>query len=208
MITVGIVEEETGAKDSLHRAIARADGVRLVGVYSHREAIKRLKESPPQVALLDLRLANGSGARLVKALKEAVPSAQLLVFGEGESNLVVSALRAGACGYVESPAKADQLLLMIKNISEGGAALCTRAARKLVDFFQKGAELSPEVESLSARQKEILELASHGSHNKQIATQLNISTETVRVHLRHIYSKLEVSSRSQAVAKYISSTTH
>jgi len=155
-----------------------------------------------------LRLANGSGARLVKALKEAVPSAQLLVFGEDDSNLVVSALRAGACGYVESTAQADQLLSMIKNISEGGAALCHCAARKLVEYFQKSGELSPQIDSLSDRQKEILELASQGYHNKEIATRLNISTETVRVHLRHVYSKLEVCSRSQAVAKYLSSTSH
>jgi DNA-binding NarL/FixJ family response regulator len=208
MITIGIVEDEKGARESFHRMIEMASGFRLLGIYSSREAVQRLRERPPQVALLDLRLANGSGAKLVRAVKAAVPSAQLLVFGgEGDNSMVVSALKAGACGYIVTLPPAEQLLNVIKNISEGGAALCSRATRKLVEYFQENAESSAEISALSDRQREILELASRGRHNKDIATELRISTETVRVHLRHVYVKLGVSSRSQAVAKYITWTT-
>ena len=204
MITVAIIEDDAGTRETLSRIISGAEGFHLAGSYSSEEALPRIMESPPQVTLMDLQLNQPTGLECLRKLRSAVPQLQVLIFtGEDDVKKIYSALKAGACGYLLKHTPTDQLLGAMRDVARGGGAMSSFIARKLVEFLQNGVPDFPTLETLSSRQNEILELASRGFHNKEIAQQLGISTETVRVHLRHIYEKLEVNSRSQAVVKYM-----
>jgi DNA-binding NarL/FixJ family response regulator len=204
MITVAIIEDDAGTRQQLCRIINDAEGFELSGVYSNEEALDRISKKPPRVALMDFGSETKEGITRLRRIRQSVPEVQILIFTrEDKVQTIFSALKAGACGYILKHTPTEQLLGSLRDVSSGGAAMSSFIARKLVEYLQDGLPSGPELSSLSQRQNEIMDLASRGYHNKEIAQQLGISTETVRVHLRHIYERLEVNSRSQAVVKYM-----
>lgn len=204
MITVAIVEDDVLAREKLTRVIQEGEGFQLTGAYSSDGAFELLSGGQPQVTLLDLHLEHMDGLECLRKIRSKAPDTQVLIFTRvDDPKMIFSALKAGACGYLLKQTPPEQLLNSIRDVARGGGAMSSFIARKLVEFLQNGIPNLPELDSLSDRQNEILELASRGFHNKEIAQQLGISTETVRVHLRHIYDKLEVNSRSQAVVKFM-----
>jgi DNA-binding NarL/FixJ family response regulator len=202
-ITIAIVEDDALIRENLSRLIDEAPGFRCAALYANAEqALQQIPREPPDVVLMDLNLPRVSGIECVRRLKQLVPRLRIMVLTVYEdSDKVFAALEAGAGGYLLKRTPPDKLLEAIRDIHEGGAPMSSYIARKVVQSFQKSSADVPEVNQLSPREQEILHLMASAYHNKEIATQLRISPETVRVHLRHIYEKLHVNSRSQAVVK-------
>ncbi len=205
-ITIAMVEDDVLIRESLSRLINETEGFRCTAVYANAEqALQQIPEEPPDVVLMDLNLPGVSGIECVRRLKRLLPALQIMVLTVHEdSDKVFAALEAGAGGYLLKRTPTDKLLEAIQDLHRGGAPMSSHIARKVVQSFHKTAS-SPDVQKLSPREEQILHLVGQGYHNKEIATQLQISPETVRVHLRNIYEKLHVNSRSQAVVKLLQS---
>ncbi len=152
---------------------------------------------------MDLNLPQMSGIDCIRRLKESLPNVPVIVLTVYEdSEHIFRALKAGASGYLLKRTEPEEVLAAIRNAREGGAPMSSQIARLVVRSFHDTAKGSSEV-ALTEREGEILSLLSKGYANKEIADKLNISVPTVRTHLRHIYEKLHVRSRTEAVVKFL-----
>jgi len=207
-ISVAIVEDNHDIRNALEQIIDMADGYSLAGsCVSGEEAIINIPMYRPNVVLMDINLGGMSGIEAVRFLKEYNPEILFMmctIYEEDEK--IFEALNAGASGYVLKKTAPDKLLEAIKELYEGGAPMSSQIARKVVATFQhKNISTTPADESLgllSKREKEILEKLSKGLLYKEIADQLYISPQTVRKHVYHIYEKLHVGTRIEAVNKF------
>jgi DNA-binding NarL/FixJ family response regulator len=176
-----------------------------VGEYEAGEpALAGILHSPPDVALIDINLPGMSGIELVTRLKAKRPELQMLILTSyEESALIFNALRAGASGYLLKKSIPAELLPAIEEVHAGGSPMSFQIARKVVTYFHDLQNAHHEVETLSPREHEILSLLAQGYLIKEISDQLGIAFHTARTHLRHIYEKLHVQSRSEAILKYL-----
>ena len=159
---------------------------------------------PPQVVLMDIDLPGLDGVACVRQLADKLPALQVLmltVFKDADS--IFEALAAGAVGYLVKPVRAAELLTAIRDVHGGGAPMTSGIARKVVQMFQQGRPSPRELENLSPREQEVLDLLAQGFLYKEIADRLTVSYATIRTHVERIYQKLRVRSRSQAVAQYL-----
>jgi DNA-binding NarL/FixJ family response regulator len=200
------VDDNNDIRSALEEIIKIADGYKLLACYSSgEEALKKIPILHPDVVLMDINLGGMSGIECVRRLKPEHPEILYMmctVYEEDEK--IFEALSAGANGYILKKTTPPKLLDAIRELNEGGAPMSSQIARKVVTAFQSK-PVSPEASSLSVlsnREKEILELLSKGMLYKEIAAQLFISQETVRKHVYHIYEKLHVNNRVEAVNKY------
>lgn len=205
-ITVAIVEDSHGVREGLKRMIDATPGLRCEwAVGSGEEALTQAARSHPDVILMDLNLPNMSGIECTLRLKELLPKTDIIMLTvyEEEDN-IFNALKAGACGYLLKRTPPEQLIEAIKEVKQGGAPMTSEIARRLVEMFHRSAKMTSPLETeLSRREIEILELVRLGFGNKEIADRLSISVETVRHHLKQIYQKFHVHSRSEAVVKFM-----
>jgi DNA-binding NarL/FixJ family response regulator len=203
--TVGIIEDNPGLRRSLVRIISRSPNLKLVGDWSDGEsALSALKTLRPQIVLMDINLPGMSGIECTAALKRINPETQVIIVTVYEdTDSIFRALRVGACGYVLKRAYSAEILEAIAEVLQGGAPMTSEIARRLVDAFREPQPETPARSELSAREKEILNLVALGFANKEIGGKLSISYLTVRVHLRRIYEKLHVRSRTEALLKYL-----
>jgi DNA-binding NarL/FixJ family response regulator len=211
-ITVGIVDDNAELRNALEEIIGMSEGYTCVGAYSTAaEAVKQLPQVKPDVVLMDINLGGGeSGIDCVKELKPLIPATNFMmctVYEEDEK--IFEALNAGASGYILKKTPPSKLIEAIHELSEGGAPMSSQIARKVVAAFQKTTPPAHHTDTsgtgisvLSNREKEILELLSRGLMYKEIAADLFISQETVRKHVYHIYEKLHVTNRVEAVNKF------
>lgn len=206
-IAVAIVEDNNDIRYALEQIIDMADGYQLVGsCVNGEEAISAIPHYRPQVVLMDINLGGISGIEVVRKLKEEMPETLFMmctIYEEDEK--IFEALRAGASGYILKKTAPDKLLNAITELYEGGAPMSSQIARKVVATFKNKTSAAVSAESLgvlSRREKEILESLSKGLLYKEIADILYISPQTVRKHVYHIYEKLHVSNRIEAVNKY------
>jgi DNA-binding NarL/FixJ family response regulator len=168
------------------------------------DALKGIAESRPDILLMDIQLPRMSGIECVARIKEQIPDlpvVMLTVFEDSES--VFKALEAGACGYLVKRTPAHDLLAALRQVHGGGAPMTGRVARMVVQSFQRMGSSKRETENLTPREREILEHLAEGDLCKEIAEKLDLSLRTVHTHLKNIYEKLHVRSRTQAVLKYI-----
>jgi len=209
-ITVCIVDDNKDIRSALEQIIIMSDGYRLLGSFSSaEEAIEKIPALSPQVVLMDINLGGMSGIECVRQLKPMHPDILYMmctVYEEDEK--IFEALSAGANGYILKKTAPGKLLEAIRELSEGGAPMSSQIARKVVTAFRgKSVTDGPVQEDksiniLSSREREILEHLSKGLLYKEIANNLFISPETVRKHVYHIYEKLHVNNRVEAVNKY------
>jgi DNA-binding NarL/FixJ family response regulator len=206
-ISVAIVEDNNDIRNALEQIIDMADGYTLAGsCINGEEAIINIPQYKPRIVLMDINLGGISGIEVVRILKDEHPEILFMmctVYEEDEK--IFEALNAGASGYVLKKTAPDKLLDAIKELYEGGAPMSSQIARKVVTTFQNktAATISNDMLGiLSKREKEILEMLSRGLLYKEIAEQLFISSETVRKHVYHIYEKLHVGTRIEAVNKF------
>lgn len=198
MITVSIVEDDPDIRESLALLINGTPGYACIGAYPNCEkGIKGILKDPPDVVLMDIGLPGISGIEGIKILKEKMPELDILVLTiQSDDRVVFQALCAGACGYLVKDTPPARLLEAIRESYDGGAPMSTRIARMVVESFR----VTPET-SLTQRETEVLTHLCKGQSYKTIADELFISEETVRRHIKNIYRKLEVHSKSEAVAK-------
>lgn len=206
-ISVAIVEDNNDIRNALEQIIDMADGYTLAGsCINGEEAIINIPQLNPKIVLMDINLGGINGIEVVRVLKEEHPEILFMmctVYEEDEK--IFEALNAGASGYVLKKTAPDKLLEAIKELYEGGAPMSSQIARKVVISFQNKTLTSATndtLDLLSRREKEILEMLSKGLLYKEIAEQLAISSETVRKHVYHIYEKLHVGTRIEAVNKF------
>jgi DNA-binding NarL/FixJ family response regulator len=207
-ITISIVEDNRGTRESLAELCNETAHLRCVGVHPTGEiAVRKIPIDKPDVALVDINLPGMSGIECVTKLKAQLPALQILMLTTyAETDLIFNSLRAGANGYLLKNRPASELISAIEQVHLGGAPMTMQIARKLVEYFQKAPQPSPELEKLTKREQEILALLSKGSLYKEISDTLGISVTTVRTHLKHIYEKLHVQSRTEAAVKFLNGT--
>ncbi|MCO5241494.1 MAG: response regulator transcription factor [Chitinophagaceae bacterium] len=204
VISVCIVEDNHDIRQALEQIIMMADGYQLKGSFiSGESAISGIADLQPDVVLMDINLGGMSGIDCVRELKPRYPDMLFMmctVYEEDEK--IFEALSAGASGYILKKTAPGKLLESIRELAEGGAPMSSQIARKVVAAFQEKNPASGLLDSLSNREHEILELLAKGMLYKEISTRLGIAHETVRKHVYHIYEKLHVNNRIEAVNKY------
>ena len=204
-ISVSIVEDSRGTRESLSELLKRSPGLRCVGAYANGEqALRELPGQVPDVVLMDINLPGMSGIECVARLKEKAPKTQVLMLTTyEEGDLIFESLRAGASGYLLKNMPPSELVHAVEQVHAGGSPMSMHIARKVVSQFQRIKQPSSEMETLTKREQEILALLAKGFLYKEIADQLGISLSTVRAHLHTVYEKLHVQSRTEAVVKYL-----
>ena len=204
-ISVAIVEDDPGVRDSLKAIVHSAPNLSLSGAYESAEAaFEPINANRPDVALVDINLPGKSGIVLVGELKAKRPKLQVMMITVYEdSDQIFDSLQAGASGYLLKRSQPKEIIAAIEQLNAGGAPMSAEVARKLVNFFQARPANKSDLEKLTAREMEILNELSKGYRYKEIADRLKIGLETVRTHVHHIYEKLHVESRTEAVVKFM-----
>jgi DNA-binding NarL/FixJ family response regulator len=205
LTTVGIVEDNRDFRATLARYVDEAPGHRCVCACStSEEALQKIPRLLPDVVLMDVHLPQMSGLDCTRRLKELCPSVQILILTVYEDNeRIFGALKAGAAGYLLKRADPADILSAIQDVKQGGAPMSSQIARRVVQSFRENSREPARNEKLSHREEEILQQLSKGYSTKEIADCLSVSTNTVRTHLQHIYEKLHVRSRTEAVVKFL-----
>lgn len=199
--TVLLVEDDEPTRERLSRVVSARSEFNVVGEVGDCTSARSLIDSlKPDVMLVDLGLPDGSGIDLIIEARDKSPTTEVMVITSfGDERHVVNAIEAGATGYLlkdgESAYIADSMLQMLA----GGSPISASIARYLLKRFQPQAQSAEEVPHLTAREREVLELVAKGFSYAEIADVLSMSTHTVTSHIKHIYRKLSVNSRGQAV---------
>lgn len=203
-IKVAIVEDDARFRESLAIMVGGADGFSCIGAFPSAEvALKEFPRNWPEVVLMDINLPQMSGIECVaklKVMKAAVQVIMVTVYMDNE--LIFKSLKAGASGYLIKKTPPSKILEAIADVHAGGSPMTNHIARKVVQFFQQ-TESGDETENLSKRELEILSYLAKGYQYKEIADTLGIGFQTVCTHVRRIYEKLHVRSRTEAVVKYL-----
>ncbi len=204
-IRVAIVEDDDWIRENLAGQIREAEGFVCVGAYATAEdALLQVAAQPPDVMLMDINLPKMNGIECVRQVKTLVPSCQVLMLTVYEdSDRIFNSLLAGASGYLLKRTPRTEILKAIADVHQGNSPMNGHIARKVVQYFNQRGRNDKEIEKLSAREREVLEHLAQGIPYKEIADVLSLSIDTIRIHVKGIYSKLHVHSRGEAVAKYL-----
>ncbi len=204
-IRVAIVEDNEKIRDGLATLIDGSEGFLCSATYGSAEsALRQLPSYKPDVVLMDIQLPGMSGIECVEKLRERDPAVQVMMLTVYEDDeKVFKSLVAGATGYILKRTPPAELLEAIRELHEGGSPMSDQIARKVVEAFRELGKSSKDVENLTERELEILAMLARGYQDKEIADKFFLSVKTVRTHLRNIYQKLHVRSRTEAVLKYL-----
>lgn len=205
MIDVAIVEDDDRVRSSLARVVARAEGLRCASQHSDAEdALTSLPALKPDVVLMDIKLPRLSGVECVARLKPLLPGTQFIMLTVyQDTDLIFRALAAGATGYLLKRTRGPQLATAIRDVHQGGSPMSNGIARKVVEFFRREPAPPPPGEPLTAREQQVLSLLSRGFLYREIAAELGIGYDTVHAHVRKVYEKLQVHTRTQAAAFHL-----
>jgi len=204
-IAVSIIEDNRGTRDDLVELLKRAPNLSCLGAFDSAEAaLAGMTARIPDVALVDINLPGMSGIELVRKLKIASPKVQVLILTcYEESRMIFDALRAGASGYLLKKSIPAELIHSIELVHSGGAAMSVQIARQVADYFNHIPTAVSDVEKLTKREQEVLELLAKGFLYKEISDHLGIGLPTVKSHLKQIYEKLHVQTRTEAAIKFL-----
>jgi DNA-binding NarL/FixJ family response regulator len=206
MTKIAIVEDNRVIRESLMEFVQADSECECIYVCATAaEALKEIPKRQPDIVLMDIQLPDISGIECTARLKQTMPAVQIIMVTVYEdTERIYKALRAGACGYLLKRCSPEELILAIHEVRQGGAPMSREIARKVIASFREPVTSVSEVEGLSPREREILELLANGFPNKEIASRLGLTDGTVRWHLRHVYNKLHVRSRMEAALKFLS----
>jgi len=206
-IRIAIVEDQAVLRRGLVALIGGTPGFEAVGDFgSAEEALAALGHAKPDVLLLDIELPGISGVDAVPTLRERFPELQIVmltVFADNDN--VFQALCRGAAGYLLKDTQPARLLEAIREVKAGGSPMSPEIARKVVATFRTSPPPQAAGHRLSPRETDILRLLVEGHSYKTAAAKLELAEDTIRFHIRHIYAKLQVHSKSEAVAKALRS---
>ena len=205
-IRVLVVEDEERIRKTLVRLLEERQDILVTGaISSGPEAVSAALEGKVDILLLDLGLPGMDGIEVTQRIKDEKPDIEILIFTVfDDEDKVLDAIRAGAAGYLLKGASTDRIADAIREVHAGGSVVQPRLARRLLNLFRgTGQPQERERNPLSNRETEILELIAKGLSNGEVAEALGISRSTVRTHLEHIYQKLDVTNRTEAVTEGI-----
>ena len=204
MTRIAIVEDNKVIRESLIEFVQTDPECSCVcACATAEEALKVIPKHQADIVLMDIQLPGASGIECTAQLKQLLPSAQIIMVTVYEdTERIFKALRVGACGYLLKRCTPEELISAVREVRSGGAPMSREIARKVIASFQEPLTSAAEVEDLSPREREILELLAAGRSNKEIADRLGLTDGTVRWHLRHVYNKLHVRSRTEAALKF------
>jgi DNA-binding NarL/FixJ family response regulator len=202
-ISLAIVEDLDEVREGLQQFISLNKEFKVLDTFkTAEEALYELPLLKPDVVIMDINLPGVSGIDCIKEVKHKIPKTQFMMFTVYENDeKVFEALKAGASGYLLKNTGLLQLTEALKELHTGGSPMSANIARKLVTVFREQEKKFDQMESLSQREREILQLLSEGLLYKEIADQLSISVSTVRQHIHKIYEKLHVQNRTEAINK-------
>jgi DNA-binding NarL/FixJ family response regulator len=203
MTKVAVVEDNKTTREGLETIINLSADFKCVATCTTAEdALVTLPKIQPDIVLMDIQLPNMSGVECVAKLKELLPNIHaIMVTVYEDPDRIFRALRAGASGYLLKRSAPDEVLNAMREVLQGGGAMSGEIARKVIGYFHEQTTTTTEVDQLTTREREVLELVVHGMSNKEIAERLSVTLAAVRFHLKHIYQKLHVHSRTEAVLK-------
>jgi DNA-binding NarL/FixJ family response regulator len=208
-ISFSIVDDDSELRESIVRFLRVKGGFQFLSQYARAEdALVRLPEERPAVVLMDIKMKSMNGIECVRRLKETMPDVFVIMLTVFEDDdLIFDAIKAGATGYLLKSQPPAKLAEAIREVMAGGSPMSATIARKVVQLLQSsgnsgkaGAETRM---LLSARQREMLDLLAAGQPYKSIADKMGVSIHTVRSYIRRTYEKLQVHSRTEAVARYL-----
>lgn len=204
-LRVAIVEDNKKIREGLAALIDGSEGFHCTDTFeTAEEALRRIPDARIDVVLMDIQLPRMSGIECVEKLKERVPNLEIMMLTAFEdSDKVFKSIVAGASGYILKSTPPAELLEAIRDVKEGGSPMSDQVARKVVEAFRQMGASSKETENLSERETEILSYVAKGYHDNEIAETLFLSIKTVRSHLRNIYKKLHVRSRTEAALLFL-----
>jgi DNA-binding NarL/FixJ family response regulator len=205
MSRIAIVEDNAVVRASLVELVNSIPGCECAGDFDCGEdALRLIPRIQPDLVMMDIHLPNLSGIETTRVLKEMMPSLAVLILTVYEDEeKIFQALRAGASGYILKRSRPQDIVGAVREMLGGGAPMTPAVARKVVDSFSRSLGGGPDEESLSRRETEILRGLTRGLSNKEIAEELGVALETVRWHLKQIYDKFHVHSRTEAAVKYL-----
>lgn len=204
-IRIAIIEDNTALRDAIKEWVASDKRLQIVSEHATAEdALAQLPAKRVDVVLSDINLPGLSGIECVRQLKVQMPNTQFLMLTVyDDTERIFQALTAGATGYLVKRASRSQLLTAIVDVHRGESPMSSGIARKIVKSFQRTAPAAAPTDHLAPRERQVLELLAKGHLYKEIADQLHLSVPTVNCYIRNIYEKLQVHSRSQAVARFL-----
>ena len=202
-IRVSIVEDDARVRGALEKLMQVSPGFECLSTHSSGEAaLAELPAVGPDVVLMDINLPGMNGVECVQRLKPQLPGTQVVILTVYENtDLIFKALSAGATGYLLKQTPPTDLLAAIREVHHGGSPMSGHIARKVVASFQQSDASARELESLTPREQQVLDHLAKGFLYKEIADAMGISYDTVHTHIRKVYEKLHVRSRTEAVAK-------
>jgi DNA-binding NarL/FixJ family response regulator len=202
-IRVAIIEDDRVLREGLGMLINGTLGFACTGAYrSVEDALRSMSPPAPEVLLLDIQLPGMLGSEGVRVLQEKYPQLEIIMLTVlAEQDKVFESICNGACGYLLKETPPAKLLDAIREAHQGGAPMSPEIARKVVKLFQQTGPPEKFAEQLTPQELRLLKLLVQGYSYQRAADQLNISLNTVRDHVREIYRKLHVHSKSEAVSK-------
>jgi DNA-binding NarL/FixJ family response regulator len=208
-LKVALVEDQPKVRESWMTLInSFPDFTCACGCATGEEALRVIPQEKPDVVLMDIFLPRMSGIECTARLKVRLPETQIVILtAMDDQELVFLALEAGADGYLLKRTKPADLRSALRDVLGGGAPMTSQIARRVIESFRQKTKIQDKSLHLTAREEQILLLLSQGYPNKTIAEKLEISIDTVCSHLKHVFSKLHVSSRTEAVVRYMASKT-
>jgi DNA-binding NarL/FixJ family response regulator len=201
-IEVGIVESDDQCRQFKSAVIGGTPGLRVACACSTgRDALWSFARNRPGLFLVSLFLRDMPGTEFIRRARALWPSASpILLIPDNHPRLLVEALEAGACAYLRKPCAADELVLAIWTVHQGGAVVSSSVAKAIVDYFRARGSV---LHGLTARERQVLSCMSQGLSQQTMATDLGIDKATVRTHVRNILSKLDAHSSAEAIAFYL-----
>ncbi len=208
-VRVAMVEDQPKIRENWSLLLNSMAGFQCVcACASGEDAVRVIPGCRPDIILMDIRLLGMSGIECTSRMKELLPQTQIVILTAlDDDELVFRALEAGADGYLLKRTRPEDLRAALLEVLSGGAPMSSSIARRVVQSFRKPASKGSSNEPLTPREEEILQWLSKGYSNKEIAEQIQLSIETVRGHLKHIYRKLHVRCRIQAVIHHAERTS-
>lgn len=205
-IDVIIIEDNELFRNSLKEVLSKTINVKCDNTFNSGEAALdyiRKEEIVPDIVLLDIGLPGMNGIELIPELRKYSPSSKIIIITiHDDDENIFNAICAGASGYLLKDLSAEKIITSISEVMNGGAPMNSHIAKKVLNMF-RDQNTTTDGYDLSEREKEILSLLVEGLSKKQIAEKIYLSHHTVDSHLRNIYAKLEVHSRSSAISKAI-----
>ena len=204
IIRVAMLDDDKEFRELISTTISNSEGIVCAGLYSTcEEAIDKIEDDIPDILLLDIAMPHKSGIQSLKEIKQKYPSVEVMMLTVlSDNEKIFESIRNGAVGYILKKSPSHKLLEAIKEAYNGGAPFPGEIARKVLQYFKTPLK-DPSQSELSDREREVLEALVDGYGTKAIADKLFVSINTIRFHLRNIYNKLHVNSRTEAVAKVL-----